>query len=593
MYLQNGEDRLDFAAFFHINAPNDTGIKIAVRLINKKMIENGTVLQDRYLIEKQIGAGGMGAVYLAVDRRFESFVAIKETFYKDDELGEAFEREARLLNGLRHPNLPHVSDYFSENAGHFLVMQFIEGEDLFDILKRDGAFPQSDIIRWTKNLLDALDYLHSQKSPIIHRDIKPQNLKITARGEIILLDFGLAKLNSDDAQGELSVFGYSRKYSPLEQIQGTGTDARSDIFALGATVYHLLTGKPPLDALARASAIVAGNSDPLESASDVNDNISSEVAHVLQTALKLNADQRFASAKAMRQALEYAVSANSIENKEELPEQILAAAPVVNTINSAETESFPALESFAAEVAIVSSAVNGSDQTAAIKIPVAQMPSSAPETAAHLNAAADVSTKINSRAKKSRLPLAAVAALLICVSLVAGYFINKANPSGKASESPVMQTESESNATVEQVATVSDVLPEVSESPLAKNAEPVKDKPRAIEKTVEKKETVDETTAKVETKVETKEKPKPAQVKTTRRGESRSSGETRTRVVDSSTVSDIESIFTGRPPEENDDVLRRREDRRRQREEMSDEELRDLRRQRRERRRQNRPNFPF
>ncbi len=550
------------------------------------MIEAGTILQDRYLVERQIGAGGMGAVYLAVDRRFESYVAIKETFYKDDELGEAFEREARLLNGLHHPNLPHVSDYFNENGGYFLVMQFIEGEDLFDILRRDGAFPQPDVLRWTKSLLDALDYLHSQESPIIHRDIKPQNLKITARGEIILLDFGLAKLNSDDTQGELSVFGYSRKYSPLEQIQGTGTDARSDIFALGATVHHLLTGKPPLDALARAAAIIAENPDPLESASDINNKISSEVAHVLQTALKLNADQRFASAKAMRQALEHAVSANSIENTEELPEQILAAAPVVNTVNSAETESFPALESFAAAVA-GSPAADGSDQTAAIEIPIEQTPLSAPKVLEQTNA--DVPTKINLRAKKSRLPLAAVAALLICVSLAAGYFINKANFSGEASESPVMQTDSESNANVEQAATVSEVLPEVSESPLAETPEPVKDKPRAIEKTVEKKETVDETTA----KVETKEKPKPAPVKTTRRGESKSSGETRTRVVDSSTVSDIESIFTGRPQQESDDILRRREERRRQREEMSDEELRDLRRQRRERRRQNRPNFPL
>ncbi len=580
---------MDFAAFFRINAPGDTGIKIAVWLMNKKMIENGTVLQDRYSVERQIGAGGMGAVYLAVDRRFESFVAIKETFYKDDELGEAFEREARLLNGLHHPNLPHVSDYFSENGGHFLVMQFIEGEDLFDILRRDGAFPQTDVLRWTKSLLDALDYLHSQESPIIHRDIKPQNLKITARGEIILLDFGLAKLNSKDTQGDLSVFGYSRKYSPLEQIQGTGTDARSDIFALGATVHHLLTGKPPLDALARASAIIAGNPDPLESASDINDKISSEVAHVLQTALKLNADQRFASAKAMRQALEHAVSSNSVENAQELPEQILAAAPVVNTVNSAETESFPALESFAAEVAIVSSAVNGSDQTAAVEIPVAQIPLSEPKVLEQTNA--DVPTEINSRAKKSRLPLAAVAALLICASLVAGYFINKANLPDEASESPIVQSDLKSNANIEQAATVSDALPEVSESPLTKNAEPVKDKPRSIEKTVEKKETVDETTA----KVETKEKPKPAQVKITRRSESKSSGETRTRVVDSSGVSDIESIFTGRPPQENDDVVRRREERRRQREEMSDEELRDLRRQRRERRRerQNRPNFPF
>ena len=202
-----------------------------------------------------------------------------------------------------HPVLPHVSDFYTESGGHFLVMQFIECEDLYDILKREGAFPVKDVLRWTDNLLDGLDYLHSQEPPIIHRDIKPQNLKLTPRGDIILLDFGLAKLNYEDTSGVKSVFGYSRKYSPLEQIQGTGTDARSDIFALGATAYHLLTGKPALDALTRAAAIVAGNPDPLPLASEINDEIPSEVAHVLHSALKLNADQRFASAKALRQAL--------------------------------------------------------------------------------------------------------------------------------------------------------------------------------------------------------------------------------------------------------------------------------------------------
>ena len=553
------------------------------------MIEAGTILQDRYLTERQIGAGGMGAVYLAVDKRFENYVAIKETFYKDDELGEAFEREARLLNGLRHPNLPHVSDYFTESGGHFLVMQFIEGEDLFDILRREGAFPQRDVLRWTNSLLDALDYLHSQQSPVIHRDIKPQNLKITARGDIILLDFGLAKLNSDDTQGALSVFGYSRKYSPLEQIQGTGTDARSDIFALGATIYHLFTGKPPLDSLTRAAAIVAGNPDPLELASEINNEIPSEIAHVLHTALKLNADQRFASAKAMRQALEHAVNANSIQTIEESSEQILAVAPRVEIVNSAETERFPALESFAAGVAGVSPAIDGNDRTAEIEIPsaAAQTPLSAPEGLTPANAAVEAPTTIAIRAERSRFPLAALAALLIFAGLAAGYFINKADLSSEANESPIVQSDSESNTNVEQVATVSDAPPEVSESPLAENAEPVKIKSRPIEKPVEKKETVQESTA----RVETTEKPKTTPVKNAPRRESGRSGETRSRVVDSSAASDIESVFTGRPSRESEEVLRRREERRRQREQMSDEELRELRRQRRER--QNKPNFPF
>ena len=124
-----------------MNSPLRIGIKIADFRSGEKMIETGTLLQNRYLIEKQIGEGGMGAVYVAIDQRFGSQVAIKETFFKDDELGEAFEREAHLLNSLHHPVLPHVSDYFAENNGYFLVMQFIEGEDLFEIIKREGAFP--------------------------------------------------------------------------------------------------------------------------------------------------------------------------------------------------------------------------------------------------------------------------------------------------------------------------------------------------------------------------------------------------------------------------------------------------------------------
>ena len=275
------------------------------------MIENGTVLQNRYLIERKIGSGGMGAVYLAVDQRFDNQVAIKETFYKEDEFSEAFEREARLLNALQHPALPHVTDYFTENGGYFIVMQFIDGADLCDILKRDGAFPVDRVLQWTNELLDALEYLHSQEPPVIHRDIKPHNLKLNARGGIMLLDFGLAKLNKKDAT-EISVFGYSRTYSPLEQIQGTGTDAHSDIFALGATVYHLLTGTPPINSLMRAAAIVGGNPDPLRMANEIRPEIPEAVANVIHESLALDAKNRFVSAKAMRQALAFAM--NEVEN---------------------------------------------------------------------------------------------------------------------------------------------------------------------------------------------------------------------------------------------------------------------------------------
>ena len=315
------------------------------------MIEIGTVLQDRFLIEEQIGVGGMGAVYRATDQKFGSAVAIKETFYRDKDLEEAFEREARLLNGLHHPLFPHVSDHFTEGEGHFLVMEFIEGQDLSELLKRGERFPFETVMRWTLDLLDGLDYLHSQDPPVIHRDIKPNNLKLTSRGNIVLLDFGMAKETSGNTQGMRSVFGYSRRYSPLEQIEGTGTDVRSDIFSLGATVYHLLTGTPPVDVLRRASTIVAGRPDPIEPASLLNPEVPERIAALLSSALALNPDMRFASARAMWNALEH-----SLEGQQTVPPIVSApsasATPVGIEAPSRELteDSFPALAAFEAEM---------------------------------------------------------------------------------------------------------------------------------------------------------------------------------------------------------------------------------------------------
>ncbi|HST51961.1 MAG TPA: protein kinase [Pyrinomonadaceae bacterium] len=273
------------------------------------MLAAGTVLQNRYVVERQIGEGGMGAVYIATDRRFGSTVALKETFFDDPGLRKAFEREAKLLNHLRHAALPRVSDHFGEGEGQFLVMEFIPGEDLSHMLKqRGGPFPLTDVLSWADQLLDALDYLHTQQPPVVHRDIKPQNLKLTTRNQIVLLDFGLAKgtplQTRVTATG--SVFGYSFNYAPIEQMQGTGTDPRSDLYSLGATLYHLLTGTPPPDALARATAVIGGEQDPLRPASDFNASVPAEIDGVLERAMRQGAAQRFASADEMRAALRQA-----------------------------------------------------------------------------------------------------------------------------------------------------------------------------------------------------------------------------------------------------------------------------------------------
>jgi serine/threonine protein kinase len=291
------------------------------------MIEAGTLLQNRYRIDRKIGQGGMGAVYIATDERFGSVVAIKETFFADQQFGKAFEREARLLNNLKHPALPRVSDHFVDENGQFLVMEYIDGDDLSEMMERGNKpFPLTDVKNWADQLLDALDYLHSQETPVIHRDIKPQNLKLTSRGKIILLDFGLAKGNPTDANHQTaakSVFGYSRNYASLEQIQGTGTEPRSDLYALGATLYHLATGVPPEDALTRAMDVLSNKPDSLKSAREVEPSITEQFSNVLQLAMDLNAGNRPVSASEMRQMLDGKIDlsvAKTIANEKNVTE---------------------------------------------------------------------------------------------------------------------------------------------------------------------------------------------------------------------------------------------------------------------------------
>lgn len=271
------------------------------------MLAPETILQSRYRIIRQLGQGGMGAVYEALDQRLDTTVALKETLFTDERLSKQFEREARLLARLHHPALPRVSDHFSEGEGQFLVMQFIPGDDLSAMMsQKRAAFPLEQVLTWGDQLLDALDYLHTQEPQIVHRDIKPQNLKLTGRGQVILLDFGLAKGQAGDVSritSSASIFGYTPNYAPLEQIQGLGTDSRSDIYSLAATLYHLITGVKPPDALTRAAALVNGQEDPLRRANELNNAVPVEFAQVLQRAMAQNREQRYSSAAEMRKSL--------------------------------------------------------------------------------------------------------------------------------------------------------------------------------------------------------------------------------------------------------------------------------------------------
>jgi len=324
------------------------------------MLAPDTLIHGRYRIIRAIGKGGMGAVYEAFDLRLQSPVALKQMVVEGEQLSRAFAREAQLLASLRHQALPRVIDHFVDDQGQFLVMEFIPGDDLAALLQKRGApFPIDQVLSWADTLLDALSYLHSQQPPVIHRDIKPQNMKLTPRGEIILLDFGLAK-GATAAQTRSmtgSVFGYTPQYAPLEQIKGSGTEPRSDLYSLGATLYNLITGTPPPDALTRAAAMVTREPDPLEPAHRLNPGVPHDVSAVLNQALALDPTARFANADAMRRALRHARGLSALPPAHD-PTLVVGRLP-------AATEARPDSQSSAGRSTVPAGAIRSSEPSSA------------------------------------------------------------------------------------------------------------------------------------------------------------------------------------------------------------------------------------
>jgi serine/threonine protein kinase len=275
-----------------------------------------TILQHRYRIVRELGRGGMGMVFEAFDIRLSRTVALKETLGQTSDLHQAFKHEARLLANLRHPSLPNILDHFIEGDGQFLVMEFIAGTDLSQmLLRRGGPFPVQQALRWGDEILSVLEYLHNQTPPVIHRDIKPANLKLDAGGHIILLDFGLAKGFAGTMTNPItsrSVAGYSPHYAPLEQMHGEKSDPRGDLYATAATLYHLMTGHVPDEALKRASSVFSDLPDPLLPANQYNPEIPVAVAQALAQALSLRIHERPRNASAMKAALNQAFFAETI-----------------------------------------------------------------------------------------------------------------------------------------------------------------------------------------------------------------------------------------------------------------------------------------
>ncbi|MBN2147444.1 MAG: serine/threonine protein kinase [Anaerolineales bacterium] len=265
-------------------------------------LKAGEVLRSRYKIRRIIGHGGMGSIYLADDIRLEGRqCALKEVEHDRTlppelvrQARDQFLREATVLARLDHPNLPKVSDYFSIGGRDYLVMDFVPGKDLRTMMieeRQGGGFlDEALILSWASQLADALEYLHSQDPPILHRDIKPGNLKLTPSGLLKLVDFGLVKILASDEMTITVLQGRGTAlYTPLEQYGGDAghTDARSDIFSFGATLYHLSTNTPPVEARERFL-----NPDSLLPPRQINSAISPRVERAILWAMSLHPDDR-------------------------------------------------------------------------------------------------------------------------------------------------------------------------------------------------------------------------------------------------------------------------------------------------------------
>ncbi len=214
-------------------------------------MEPGMLLKSRYKILEQLGKGGMGEVYLAIDETLDTKVAVKANHNLSTHTSAQFIREARLLASLKHPNLPRVIDYFTENDSQYLVMDFIPGDNLKEIVEKKKEFTQPMILKWATQLANALTYLHTQDPPIFHRDIKPANIKLMPSGEVVLVDFGIAKTGDASQETQTGAWAFSPGFAPPEQVSGMRTGPYSDQFSLAATLYYLLTGKPPADSARR------------------------------------------------------------------------------------------------------------------------------------------------------------------------------------------------------------------------------------------------------------------------------------------------------------------------------------------------------
>ena len=269
----------------------------------------GQMLNNRYRIVKLLREGGFGAVYRAWDTHLQRPCALKENLAVEAAAQTQFEREARILSNLSHPGLPRVFDHFViPGQGQYLVMDYIDGQDLEQMLQQANLqqvnpqqvnlqLSEPQALSWITQVCDALTYLHAQQPPIIHRDIKPANIKITPEGRAVLVDFGIAKIYAPHLKTTVGARALTPGYAPHEQYGQGATDTRTDIYALGATLYHILTGQEPVESIQRMV------NDRLVAPEVLNPSLSPGVAAALKTALSMDPAKRFQSAAQFKAAL--------------------------------------------------------------------------------------------------------------------------------------------------------------------------------------------------------------------------------------------------------------------------------------------------
>jgi eukaryotic-like serine/threonine-protein kinase len=268
------------------------------------IFQPGDILHNRYRIVKLLGQGGFGTMYRAWDTTLGRPCALKENLDAAPEIQQQFLLEAKILANLSHPNLPRVSDYFIEGQGQYLVMDYIEGRDLQEMLEGRGApLPEEQVLLWVRQICDALTYLHTQKPPIIHRDIKPANIRITPANTAMLVDFGIAKVHDPGTKTALGAQAVTPGYSPYEQYGKGATDARTDVYALGATLYTLLTGTEPPESVQRVASALTPGRDPLVLPRQRNPAITVRTSAAIIGAMQMDPARRLQSVADFKAAL--------------------------------------------------------------------------------------------------------------------------------------------------------------------------------------------------------------------------------------------------------------------------------------------------